>query len=236
MSTIKFQYIFYRKLEEPISYDIEIDETTLTLVPYPVATRRQWTRLESNTCENCPLNPAEHPYCPLASNISQVVEEFKDHTSYDPTTVTVIGPERTYSKEVPLQYGIFSILGLIMATSECPHMTFLKPMARFHLPFASAEETIVRTVSLFLLRQYLRSKTDSETSFDLAKLDDCYAKVNRVNKGMVKRIRSIAGGDADANAIVILHSLATLLSQSLSENLAEIAPIFADAESPAAPV
>jgi hypothetical protein len=226
MATLTFHYIFGDGEPDAKHYEVVIDEATLSVIPERHETPPEWARLTHHQCENCPLNPEEHPYCPVAANIAHVAEEFHDQLSYDQKTVKVIAPERTYVKSVPLQYGIFSIFGLIMATSDCPHMRFLKPMARFHLPFASSTETIVRTVSMFLLRQYLRSKTRHQTDFDLSALDEAYASVNLVNKGMVGRIRSITTGDADANAIIILHSLATLLSQSLSDNLAEIEPIF----------
>ena len=34
-------------------------------------------------------------------------------------------------------------------------MESLKPMVRFHLPFATVEETVFRSVSTYLLSQYL---------------------------------------------------------------------------------
>ena len=37
-----------------------------------------------------------------------------------------------------------------MALSGCPVLEQLKPMARFHLPFASVEETIYRAASMYL--------------------------------------------------------------------------------------
>ena len=113
-----------------------------------------------------------------------------------------------------------------MATSDCPHTRFLRPMARFHLPFASATETIVRTVSMFLLRRHFEAHESDEIRFDLAHLDDYYTALNNVNHGMVRRIRSIATGDADANAIIILHSLAVLLSQSIADELTNVADLF----------
>ena len=55
-----------------------------------------------------------------------------------------------------VQMGVSSLLGVIMTTSGCPIMAQLKPMVRFHLPFASLEETIFRMVSMHLVAQYLR--------------------------------------------------------------------------------
>ena len=49
---------------------------------------------------------------------------------------------------------VFSLIGIYMVTSGCPIMDKLRPMARFHLPFASTEETIYRAISTYLLGQY----------------------------------------------------------------------------------
>jgi len=226
MKPLKFRYIFHLPSQPPFTYDVDVDEDEMALIPTDGATPPAWTELSNCQCEHCPLHAEGAMYCPVAVNIAGVVEEFKDRVSYDRIRVQVITPERIYEKDVPMQYGVFSILGLIMATSDCPHMRFLKPLARFHLPFASAKETIARTVSMFLLRQYLKSRSSDDTQFDLSLLDQYYANVNLVNRGIVARIRSLGRGDAGPNAIIILHSLATLLSYNIADNLPEIEGLF----------
>ena len=226
MGVLKFRYEFDLDDAETRSYDLQIDESDLRLVNAPSGDLPEWTELEFSKCEHCPLRAEDRSHYPIAVNIAQVAEEFHDRTSFEETEVRVIGPERTYAKRLPLQRGLFSILGLIMATSDCPHTRFLRPMARFHLPFASSMETIVRTVSMFLLRRHFESHANDEERFDLSQLDEHYAALNGVNRGIVERIRSIATGDADANAIIILHSLAVLLSQSLADELTEVAELF----------
>jgi len=138
------------------TYTVELDRATLSYRPSASEQPPAWARLENNQCGHCPLEPAEHPYCPVATNLATLVEFFKDKASVAEATVTVTTEERTYVKRLPLQRGIFGIF--VMATSSCPYMDFLKPMARFHLPFSSVEETIVRSVSLYLLKQYFVAK------------------------------------------------------------------------------
>ncbi len=53
--------------------------------------------------------------------------------------------------ETTAQQAMSSVLGLIMATAGCPWTDRLRPMARFHLPFASDAETLYRSISMFLL-------------------------------------------------------------------------------------
>jgi hypothetical protein len=100
-------------------------------------------------------------------------------------------------------------------------MGFLRPLARFHLPFASATETLLRSVSIFLLRQHLASEGRA-VRLDLSELEAAYRNVNLVNRGIAKRIQSFAQGDADANAVVSWHSVASLLMHGFADDLAEI--------------
>ena len=114
-----------------------------------------------------------------------------------------------------------------MATSGCPAMNFLKPMARYHLPFATREETIVRSVSMYLLRQYFEHKKGRTPALELSQLDDKYSMIGNVNKGIVNRINSILkGGDANQNAMVILDSIGKMLSFAIDESLEDYEYLF----------
>ena len=122
--------------------------------------------------------------------------------------------------------GLSAIFGVIMATSDCPIMNFLKPMARFHLPFSSVEETTVRTTSIYLLGQYFRYKDRSDIKKDFKTLENHYAQVRLVNEGIIKRISSVSKQDADKNAIVTLHSLSLFLSMEIDYSLSSLEYIF----------
>jgi hypothetical protein len=228
MGTLRYEYEFDLGESAVIAYDVEIDEETLTVQPEAYEGMPEWTRLEFNQCDNCPLKPEEKSYCPVAASISRVVERFRDRISYEEASVRVSVPERTYEKRVPLQHGLFSLFGLIMATTSCPHMRFLRPMARFHLPFSSPQETIVRTVSFFLLRRYLENQQRPGVTYDLGDLDGAYSDVQGVNRGIMRRVRAVATGsaEADAGAVVILNALTKMLSASLASNLQEVEPLF----------
>jgi hypothetical protein len=131
--------------------------------------------------------------------------------------------ERTYFKETDLQTGIQSIFGLIMATSGCPHMDFLKLMARYHLPFSSLDETMVRALSFYLLKQAAKETIGKSGDFKLKELTAKYEMVNKVNQGIILRLRSLGGGDADRNALVILDTFAQLLPMTVGSDLTELA-------------
>jgi hypothetical protein len=96
--------------------------------------------LEHEKCGHCPLNESEYPECPVARSLAPVVDAFEGEKSFEKVSVEVETPERSYRREAPLQDGLFSLVGLLMATSDCPHMAFLRPSARFHLPFSTSRE------------------------------------------------------------------------------------------------
>lgn len=230
MAEIKIQYRFLFSDNRERSYDVVLDTDTLGLVGGDESGLsdhlRQWIKLDNKKCSHCPLQSANHPNCPIAKNLALVVDEFKDEKSYNKVSVEVVTKERTYKREVPLQEGLHGIFGLIMATSGCPHMNFLKPMARFHLPFSSLEETMVRSISFYLLRQFFIAKKGGQPDFALTGLEKSYGAVQSVNAGIIARIRTLAKGDADMNSVVALDSYGQMLSMQVSDGLSDIEKLF----------
>jgi hypothetical protein len=207
-------------------FRIALDPTTLTMLPASPAPYPPWTRLAYHQCSGCILSPARTRYCPIAVNIADLVEWFKDILSHKNCLVSCETVDRTYSKKTSAMEGLTSVFGIIMATSNCPVMNFLKPMARFHLPFSSVEETTVRSTSLFLLGQYFEYKNGRVSRFDFDRLEKRYNRVRLVNEGVLARIRSLGSQDADKNAIIALHSLSQFLSLEMDFSLNSIAHLF----------
>jgi len=185
-----------------------------------------WAKLEYKQCKCCSLEKEASAYCPIALNISEIVDEFKSMISWGKSTVYCKTPERTYMKETSIMEGLSSILGIIMATSECPVMTFFKPMARFHLPFSTVEETMVRSTSIYLLRNYFEHKRGNIPDFELGMLDQHYDKVKMINEGLLTRITTIVKEDADKNALVVLDSLAQIISMEIDYSLNSLEYLF----------
>ncbi len=210
---VKFDYEIETEDGNKAHFEFVLDGTSLYLKDQKDAHPPDWAKLDNNKCSHCPLNSADTPYCPIAKNIAPVIEAFKDLKSFVQVDTTVRTEERTYSKKASLQEVLASMMGIPMATSGCPHMNFLRVMARFHLPFSSFEETYVRTTSFFLLKQYLRVKEGKAKEISMAELEKNYENIKEVNLGIVERIRSLGKGDADPNAIVMLHSLADIVQR-----------------------
>ena len=126
-----------------------------------------WTKLENNQCSNCPLKKTVFSHCPAALDLDKVIGGAT--------------PEREYSKRVTLEEGVRALMGLIMATSACPVFNTLKPNARHHLPFASREESVLRSASLYLLSQYLLAQDGGEPDWELTGLIKTNEQLQLVN-------------------------------------------------------
>lgn len=227
MDAMEIAYTFQPPGKEKFLYRIRLDRETLSLVPEDQREAPGWTRLENCQCQVCPLTKDRTPNCPIAVNIDSLVEYFQDFYSTDEMQITVTTEERSYFKVAPAQRGLASILGVVMATSGCPVMNFLKPMAKFHLPFATSEETIIRSTSMYMLAQYFVNKQGGKTDVSLDKLNRAYADVKRVNEGMCKRIATVVKKkDATSNAVIILHTFADLLGMEISERLESLEYLF----------
>jgi len=223
--TIHFQYKFEFDHGLETNFDVELDAQTLAVVADKNAPKPSWTKLKFHQCENCPLSD-DIEYCPVAVNLSRIVEAFRDKVSFESTVITVKTHERTYVKKTSLQKGIASIIGIYMTTSDCPILDKLRPMARFHLPFASSVETFFRSISTYLTAQLLLARKGQEPDWSLNRLLEYYKAINLVNKGMSNRLAKASERDANVNAIVILHSFGDGISYFIQDGLEEIEPMF----------
>lgn len=226
MEQIVYTYTYTFKDGTSKAFTATLDQADLRLVSTAPEAKPLWALLNFNKCRICPLKEAETAYCPVAVNLAGIVEEFKNFLSHDRALVTVQAEERTYSKETTIQAGLSPLLGIIMTTSGCPVLEQLKPMVRFHLPFASLDETIFRMVSMYLVAQYLRRQDGADASWDLAGLAAVYQDVGAVNRDFANRMRVAAKNDANVNALVNLDCFAQMIPLAADETLRQLKPYF----------
>jgi len=222
---IRYRYTFRFADGSEKRFEINLDPATLALIPPADSPKPEWTKLGYHQCEQCPLNE-KAAHCPVAVNLASLVESFKDTLSHEDISVTVETAQRTYSKRTSLQQGLSSIIGIYMVTSNCPVMDKLRPNARYHLPFASAEETMYRAVSMYLAAQYFRMKRGEAPDWKLEHFSEIYQGVWLVNKGMTDRLSHASAQDANVNAVIVLSTFGSAVDNYLEESLAEIAPLF----------
>lgn len=197
---------------------VSLDRVTMGLVSSAAEPLPDWTRLGFQQCANCPLDPARHARCPAAAAMVGIVESFKNSISYEKAEVVVRTPNRTYNKTASLQEVATSLMGLHMVTAGCPILDKLRPLVFTHLPFATADETFFRVVSMYLLAQFFRWKHGLATDWELENLLTTCKDLSAVNIAFGKRIMGINTADASLNALASLDCLAGLTGMSISND------------------
>lgn len=215
-------YHFKFKDKDVKQFNVLIDKQTLCLNTEIKSTPPVWVQLDCHKCPICPLSEGLNKYCPIALNLCDLAEEFKEFHAYEKVNVTIVTNERTYSKDTTIQEGLGSLIGIIMASSGCPVMDYLRPMVRFHLPFASLEETVFRMVSMYIMAQYILERNGRYPDKKLAGLEEIYFNVGQVNKHIAKRLAEVSGKDANINALSTLDCFASLVPLEVEDMLKSV--------------
>jgi hypothetical protein len=221
------RYAFYLQSGETLQFELELQPPSLALAAAPRAEYPEWTQLGFQQCPHCPLKAATHPRCPVAANLIDVVETFREGVASDEAEIIVQTDHRSYGRRGPLAQGISAMIGLIMATSGCPYMDKLRPMAYTHLPFGTKQETIFRALSMYLLGQFFVQRRGGEPDWSLGRLVQLYDDINVVNEHLAARLKTVCHKDASLNALTKLDCFASITAISVESNsLDEIENLF----------
>ena len=209
---------FHLELERP---ELRLHKTTVAS-DLPV-----WTELAHQRCPNCTLCEKTNSHCPVAVNLVGVVEAFNDVFSYEESDVEVITQARIFTARARNTHAVGSLIGIYMVTSGCPVMDKLRPMVLTHLPFATTEESVYRSISMYLLAQYFRYKKGLVPDWDLKEFTAFYDEVSAVNQAFVKRLTTFVERDASLNAVVLLNCFATATRRVITqERFVEVEKMF----------
>jgi hypothetical protein len=224
---VKITYHFRFLNGRDAAFGVSLRQPDLLLMVDPGRPAPDWTRLEHCRCSNCPLRPEQHPHCPAAVGLVELMDSFRDCLSTDMAEISVRVESREYHRRAPVQYGLSSLMGLLLATSGCPVYEKLRPMVHTHLPFATIEETMYRAASMYLLAQYFRFQQGQTPDWDLEHLVALFEAVGQTNQAFSRRLVSINPKDASLNALANLDCFALVTSFSITkDNLKELEPLF----------
>lgn len=215
--TLDFSFLFKDGKEKRVK--IRIDEKTLNVIRPKIKIPPKWTELSNFKCPHCPIDESKFKYCPLAVNLNDVITDFTEFHSYEEVDVTIQTKARTYYKHTSLQNALGSLLGIVMVANDCPVMGKLKPMMRYHLPFATLEETDYRVLSMYLLAQYVIKKEGGKPDWEMNNLKNLYEDIKLLNKNVCKMLSKIGPKDAIVNAVVILNNFAEYITFLLSKKM-----------------
>lgn len=224
---LQLHYRFTLRKGDPLEFPLKLYYPSLKLLQEPPKERPDWTRLEFCQCPHCPLRAKEHPRCPVALGLVDVVSRFATRLSFEEAEVTLETQARRYTQTLPLQHGISSLMGIIMVTAGCPIMDKLRPMVLTHLPFATPEETTYRAISMYLLAQFFVHRRGGRADWELRHLVTLYEDVSQVNRSFTKRLKDASQRDASLNALFNLDCFANFTVLSITESgLADFEEMF----------
>lgn len=229
-SSESITYHFFYNTPEHFQYGLTMDADTWRIRdpqdrPEPPA----WTELNHHRCAHCTLD--DRPNCPLALQLNDFLHRFPKTDPGLKTVVRVVTNARIYEKRLSLDEGIRSLLGLIFASSDCPHLQFFKPMARFHLPFSTHEENLFRVFATFALYNVLSDKTG--LIFKISDLKTIYNNLQTINHAMCERLQSIGDESSAEKAVLLLDALSKSMIESIESSFEEFKTYFTASESEA---
>lgn len=223
-----FQYEIEFKDSRKKSFTVELDPETLALVSKPRLAPPAWAKLEVHRCANCPLDPAAHPYCPVALNLTDVADAFARNLSIEEVNVTIRTPPRTYQRKIALHDALRSLFGIHMVASGCPVLDKLRPMVQMHLPFGTMKETAYRALSMYVLAQFFIQRKGGTPDASLEGLGKIYKEIEIVNRALHQRFVTGKFNDACLNAIGNLNCYAQFTQMFLEPgSLEKIEKLFA---------
>lgn len=226
---LSYRYTFLLEDGSQRQFEVKLNYETLGMICREQTELPDWTKLEFCKCENCPLDPAKHSHCPVAVNLIDLIEYFRNMQSYDEVDVHVEVKNRQYTAHTSLQKGIGALIGLVMVTSGCPVMNRLRPMVDTHLPFMTLEESTYRIISMYLTAQHFVKVRGGTPDWDLQGLLDFLKQTHQVNVGFTQRLRTIRIRDASLNAVVNLNASSDFISIAMQSNwLSRFEKIFVD--------
>lgn len=226
--TRRLVYRFGLPNGQRVELEVELSASSLSARRKPRQAYPEWTALEFMKCPTCPLQASQHPRCPIAENMVDVVEAFEDAQSFAEADVEVEYQERRYSKHTSMQQALSSLIGVFMVTSGCPVLDKLRPMVDTHLPFMSPEESTYRTLTMYLLAQYFRMRRGLRPDWELKDLVSFLESCRQTNSAFVRRLHAVGVGDASLNALGMLNTLGEITSLTIEGDMRRLERLFVE--------
>ncbi|MEE2959599.1 MAG: hypothetical protein VYA34_02560 [Myxococcota bacterium] len=230
---LEITYRFKLSNEQVREYKVFLDDAGNYIEPAAECDYPDWVRLEVDQCRECPLKPKDHYFCPAAKGLYRLMTEFAEVVSFVPISVVIMTANRTISAEVPAQSALTSVMGLVMASSGCPVVGKLRPMARFHLPFADKTETLYRAMGMYLTSQFLRQRRGLTPDWSLQGLEKIYGEIHAVNRDFSERLRNGPGKETTLGGLTLLDTFAQYggsLAKFMPERLESLFRMYFDEE------
>jgi hypothetical protein len=222
-ATIGYSYVF----DEDTRVDFEVDPTGEPCreddrSPYP-----EWTHLDRDRCEGCPVEPGSRITCPAALALRPLVDAFQNRISYEQVQLVVTRRDVRIEAKLPTQAAIRSLMDLLLSLSACPILARLRPLAHLHMPLGTRHRTVFRYLGMHLIAQYMRASDGHTADWQLEELSSFLKQLRTVHRHLADRLRAATVEDAAVNALVLVDVSVDSVEWSIERSLEQLRPVFA---------
>ena len=226
MGVFKIIYDFAWQDGGRANFNLDLDEDSLLLLNKPSADLPEWTQLDYCKCMNCPLDSAEFPRCPAATGFVPVVKQFASVSADLEIEIETVIADRRIIQKAPARRAVSSIIGLLFASSGCPHTAHFRPMVRYHIPLSDENETMMRAASMYTLSQYFKFQEGEQPDLELLGLKKIYEELQIVNRIMAERLQAADGTDISINTMILLDMYAHTIPYKIEDSLNNLRYLF----------
>lgn len=220
--------VHYRlDFEDGASAEFVVDTDLKSREPTPCSgSPYEWQRLSTHRCAVCPPSMDDEELCPAISAVLDIIEYFNRHPDHSRAKCTVTLPGKTVTADQGLQEALSALIGLRLASSTCPVLSRLKPLARFHNPFVSPYQTVFRAASMHLLGEYFRMQDGGTPDWTLAGLRKYYDDIGEVNVRISQRLKEARESGSSPVSMMILSVFSVTMSHLFDEHLAILKELY----------
>jgi hypothetical protein len=190
MESILISYNFQFQDGSEENFQLRLESRTLEMIQPATRHLPEWTLLNNGRCINCPLEFVACGHCPAAACMAGWMARFARLLSPGKITVSVRTPQRLINGRTTARKGLASLMRLLMVVSGCPRASFMKPLARFHMPFGDGVESAWQAISAYLLVQYFGQRDGVTSITDLDVVLTLFRDLKAAYLGFADRLRS----------------------------------------------
>jgi hypothetical protein len=115
-----------------------------------------------------------------------------------------------------------------MPTGGCPILGMLRPNVLTHLPFATIDETVFRTLAMYLLAQFFVTQRGGKGDWTLSHIEQFLDDIHLINRHFSERLSSTCLKDANVNAVSRLDVFAYLTDGAARRKGGGLSSLFDD--------
>ena len=170
-----------------------------------------WVKLECEQCGLCPFTTNDTIYCPAAFELQDVISQCRKFASYEQVEFSKETEKGTITTKTDMQKALFSVIGEKAISSACTVLNSRQWSLDYYSMITTPENIFYRSLSTYLVRQFLIGSSGREPDFQLTGHIDYVEEIISVFRSLLQRFRNISGMDSTNNAVIRLVTSGQIL-------------------------